>query len=356
MTRYFAVTVRDFDSAPIVGAAVFINDRYAITGANGRARVEDISTDWHQVQLTIVADQFITYSESVNLDEGAIPPFGDVDWPDIYLEDALPPRLHASGDRFMVGPYNWTWKGSTDFRLAELVSRGVDIRPLLRDRRDTGANLVRVLSMKANNTGWEFNPRGANHAVATRKLFEAVGEMGMYCEWVIFADTKRMMSNPAEQQDYYGYQSEIVRDYPHVLLELVNEDKHPTQAINAQLFRRPEGIVSSHGSGLSDVQPVKPLWDYATYHSRRTGGLAKIISNYSPYVFQDTFPTPCPYIPEETLKPEQYSFDTLVATRLGQHAACGAGGTFHHSAWNDPRFFNDEERSCAEAFFTALEY
>ncbi len=358
VARAFSVTVRNqHDDAPIVGATVCINDRCADTAENGRARVEGISTDWHQVQLAIGNEGYETYSESINIDPAG-PPFTDVDWPDQHLVPSASPGtgLRIEGDHFMQGSARWLWKGSTDFRLPERVLAGVDISSLLNDRRDAGANLVRMLAMKANNTGYELNPRSPGYWDAVIETCEQVGDAGMYGEWCIFADTKKMMPDPVEQQDFYRQTIETVRMYPWMVVELLNEDKHATQSINAQGFRKPDGLLSSHGSGLSDKQPVKPLWDFGTYHARRTPpeSLGKIASNYSPYVFQDPYPTLCPYVPEETLKPEQYGYNTGVARLMGKSACCGAGGTFHHSAWLEERLFNDGERACAEAFYNAL--
>jgi len=354
-TRSFGVTVRDAHGLALPGASVCVNDICGTTAENGRVRIEGISTDWHQVELAIGKGGYKSYSESINLDPNG-PPFTHVDWPDITLESGTPvgQGLRIEGDHFMLGSSRWFWKGSTDFRLPERALSGVDIKPILKDRKDAGANLVRMLAMKANNTGYELNPRTPGYWDAVIKTCNLVGQAGLYGEWTIFADTKKMMPDPIEQQDFYRQTIETIRQFPWMLVELLNEDKHATQSINAQAFRKPDGVLSSHGSGLSDAQPVKPLWDYATYHARRSGGLAKIASNYSPYVFQDTYPTPCPYIPEETQKPEQYGYDVGVARLLGRSASCGAGGTYHHSAWLDERLFNGGERSCAEAFFSPL--
>lgn len=275
--------------------------------------------------------------------------------PDLAYALPAPTGLHVRGDAFWQGETPFLWRGSTEFRLPERVLVGANIRPILEDRVNAGANLVRILAMKANNTGYELNPRAPGYWDAVKQTLELCGDAGLYVEWCVFADTKRMMPDAGEQQEFYARTLETVRAFPHVLIELLNEDKHATQAINAQAFSRPAGILASHGSGLSDVQPVKPLWDYGTYHGRRSGGLAKICSNYSSYVFQDTYPLPVPYIPEETLKPEGYGYDVGVASLLGCSARCGAGGTFHHSAWLEQRLWNDPERACATAFFGALQ-
>lgn len=354
--RAFSVTVRDVHTnAPIVGATVCLNDRCSDTQENGRARVEGISEHWHQVELAIGTEGYASYSESINIDPNG-PPFTDVDWPDQYLvpKATVGEGLRIEGDHFMQGPVRWLWRGSTEFRLPERVLAGVDITPILIDRRDAGANLVRMLAMKFDNTGFTLDPRTPGYWEAVIETCEQVGDAGLYGEWTIFADTKKMMPDPVMQQDFYRQTIETIRMFPWMVVELLNEDKHATQAINAQAFRKPDGVLSSHGSGLSDKQPVMPLWDFGTYHARRTGGLAKIGSNYSCYVFQDTYPLSVPYVPEETQKPEQYGYSTGVARLMGQSACCGSGGTFHHSAWLDERPFNDGERACAQSFFAAL--
>jgi len=236
------------------------------------------------------------------------------------------------------------------------VLAGVDIRPILQDRRDAGANLVRMLAQKADNTGYSLSSHTPGYWNAVIRTCELVGEAGLYGEWTVFADTKKMMPNPVEQQDFYAQTVETIRKFPHMVLELVNEDKHATQSINAQAFRRPDGLLSSHGSGLTDAQPVKPLWDYATYHARRTPAPpnAKPFNNLSGYEFHPEWPHPVPYVCEESVKPEDYGYNAAYARQMGLAARLGPGATFHGSWWLEERLFNDDERSCARAFFRAL--
>jgi hypothetical protein len=162
----------------------------------------------------------------------------------------------------------------------------------------------------------------------------------------------------SEQDDYRGRNLEIVRQYPFVLWEEINENGHSTQDVNVGRFSKPEGILSSHGSGLSDVQPPSPFWDYATYHARRSPYPdPRSFTNYSGYVFRDgdPYPLPCPFIPEESLKPQSYGFDTHYAYLMGKSASMVAGGTFHHDAWNEPRIFTDQEFDCAESFYAGVD-
>jgi hypothetical protein len=356
MTRAFSVTVRSPDGAPLVDAVVCVNDRCGHTDASGRVRIDGISTDWHQVELRADADGYVTSSESVNIDPTLTPPFVDVEWPDLLLQPMHQPGgpLAIDGDHFTQAGVRFLVRGATEFRLTEVLLTGGDIQPILQDRRDAGCNWLRILGLKKNNTGWSLSHRTPGYWQAVRDTFAQTAAAGFAVEWVVFADTLAMMPDPGEQQDHYAQTCEVARAYPHVLLELVNEAGHATQKIDPQRFSRPSGVLASHGSGLSDVQPVKPLWDYATYHARRSGSIGKMLSNYSPYVFQDTFPTPCPYVPEESIKPQQYGHDTRVAECMGEHARCGAGGTFHGDWWNEPRLFTDGERACAISFYAAL--
>jgi len=237
------------------------------------------------------------------------------------------------------------------------VLAGVDIRPLLADRKAAGANLVRSLAMKANNTGWELRPGGDQYWDAVRDTLALTAEARLYVEWTVFADTRALMPNAADQQAFYREMQIQLRGQDHVFLELINEAGHATQQCNPSAFAKPEGLISSHGSGLTDVPPPSPFWDYATYHARRNPYPSpKSFTNWNAYVFRDgdPFPLPCPFICEEGLKPEQYAFNPVYARLMGQGAQVSGGGTFHHSAWNEARLWTAQERACAEAFYQGL--
>lgn len=263
----------------------------------------------------------------------------------------VPAAVRIEGDKFARGDAQWYWKGSTDFRLVEVVLNNGPINHILDDRKEAGANLVRVLSMKANNTGWELDPRGESYWDALKETIKRVHSAGLLVELTVFADTKRMMIAPSDQQNHWKAVQGVGADF----LELVNEDKHATQSLNSSSFHKLSSTPTSHGSGLSDVPPVKPFWDYATYHARRSGGLGKVIANYNYMCSFEYWPVPCPIVPEETLKPASYGFDPNVARALGRQARYGSGGTFHHDAWNEPRVWTGAERACAEAFYKELE-
>jgi hypothetical protein len=270
---------------------------------------------------------------------------------------AAPAGLRVVGADFFLGADRWPWKGCTDFRLAQRLMAGEDIRPQLLERRAVGANLVRVLAMKTNNTGWDLIPqRRPDYFGDVRRVFDAIGGARLCCEWTVFADTAAVMPDASEQDGFWQQTVAIARDYPFVLLELVNEWNHPTQRLDPQRFAWPRDVLASHGSGLTDADVVRPCWDYATYHARRRVSSidARGAANYSPYIYQENYPKACPFIPDEGEKPENYGFDVRFARLIGQHAACGAGGTFHWSGGIDSRQMTDDERACASAFFEAI--
>jgi len=275
-----------------------------------------------------------------------------------YDEPLLRP-IHPVGVEWSNDLGNpWIWRGSPDFRLPEQIAAGVDIMPLLADRKACGANLVRILAMKANNTGWAFNPRQPQHTAILQRTCEALDTARLYGELTIFADTKLLGIAQPEQQEIYERMQDLCRSNPHIFLELVNEAGHPTQQVNPAAFAPPAGIIASHGSGLSDAQPPQPFWNYATYHARRTPDYPspKPFTNWDGYAFRDgdPFPLPCPFVCEEGVKPESYDFDLRYARLMGQHARITGGGTFHHNAWNAARLFTADERRCAVAFYQGL--
>lgn len=243
-------------------------------------------------------------------------------------------RLATEGDHFVclvdgvITP--WKWRGLTSFRLLEQFLRNDPIvDPWLDEAQALGANLVRVLSMKEANRGWRLTP---NYSAADiGRFFDHLAARHLSCELTVFADTRAMMPSQADQLRWWDLVCEVARSYPHVVLELINEAGHPTQACDPQAFAQPDGILTSHGSGGEDQDVVHPYWSYVTYHGRRPkyDGDSRGFVTYSPYAWQELWPKPVPFINDEGPKPEHYQNDIGYARRIGEHAGCIAGGTAH---------------------------
>jgi hypothetical protein len=246
------------------------------------------------------------------------------------------------------------WKGITHFRLLDRTLSGDNINDILTQVQEAGFNLVRVLGMKTNNTGWELSPNEPGYWDAVENLFITLKQRNLQVEFTAFADTKAVMSNPGAQRAYWDNLVAIAQSYDNVLIEFMNEYGHPTQAVNPLSFNKPGGITCSHGSGLTDSDGVKPYWDYMTYHARRDSPPdARGFTNYDHYNFQSDYPS-LPRIPDEGIKPEGYGCDTGYARLLGAHANVGAGGTFHWSGGVNSDMMDSRVFDCAVAFTTAI--
>jgi len=343
-----------FDAEPHrVRATLRLDDPAGTTfTSTGAQHVEFHLTDpaqpGHGATLRVEADGYRPIERRVEL-----PAFGGL--PPVVLEPLGHGRLRVSGDQFLdAAGDRWVWAGCTEMRLPARLSYGEGIAEILDQRQAAGARLLRSLAQVSwAEWGPHFRP---DYWGDVRRYLDALGARGLYCEWVVFADTRLIMPDQGEQLAFWDQTLAVARDYPLVVIELLNEDGHPTQAIDPRRFSRPSGLLASHGSGLTDVQPVAPLWDFATYHARRTPPppSAKPFNNYNPYEFHPEWPHPVPYIPDEGVKPEDYAFDPRYAAQLGHNAAGGAGGTFHSNAGVQSILFSPGELACAQAFYTAL--
>src|SRR5262245_20550571 len=264
--------------------------------------------------------------------------------------------LTIQGNQFISAGEVWLWRGTTEMLAPWRMLRRENVRPILQQRRDTGATIVRSLAM-----GWPFITGSGrpsdfpDYWPVMRAYWTLLAEIGLNGEWVVFAGTRQWMPDPREQQAFYTRTCEELRAFPHMTLELLNEDGHSTQSINPQNFGKPAGIVASHGSGLTDAPPVSPFWDYVTFHARRDRPPdSRGITNVDPYTFQSDFPKPCPFVCDENMKPEDYGFNREVARQMGRHGAMGWGATFHSQEGVESRPWSEPVRACAEAFFEGV--
>lgn len=275
--------------------------------------------------------------------------------PDITYSPLPTGKWSVQGSQFVANGVVVKWKGMTHMRLLDKVLHGEIMTDHLTQAQEAGFNLVRVLGMKTNNTGWELNPAEPNYWEAVGELFQQCKERGLQIEFTAFADTRYVMPIAWQQQAYWENICTAVGLHDNVLLEFMNEYGHPTQAINPLAFGKPNGIVSCHGSGLTDADGVRPYWDYMTYHARRDAPPdARGFTNYDQYEFQAVYPS-VPRIPDEGIKPENYGFDVGYATLLGEHAAIGAGGTFHWSGGVGSDMMDSRTYDCAAAFCKAID-
>jgi hypothetical protein len=179
-------------------------------------------------------------------------------------------RWKVQGSQFVDGNGQQVrWKGISHMRLLDRLLSGESIDDHLTQVVEAGFNVVRVLGMKTDNTGWELSPTEALYWDSVGELFTATKSRGLQVEFTTFADTRYVMPDRGQQAAYWENITQVAGMYDNVMLEFMNEFGHPTQAINPLAFGKPQGILASHGSGLTDADGVRPYWDYMTYHARR---------------------------------------------------------------------------------------
>lgn len=159
---------------------------------------------------------------------------------------------------------------ATDFKLYKKFLDGEDIIPVLEQRQDAGFNLVRVLGMARYM--WDFNPGayGDRYYTELPQFIRLCARFGLYVEFVVFADTKLLIPDPTSQVLHWNrIKIELISTgTTSLLVELVNEhNQHENAVADPNAFApMGDGILCAHGSNGSGQEPVRPAWDYETFH------------------------------------------------------------------------------------------
>lgn len=177
------------------------------------------------------------------------------------------PRLVARGGFFALETGEpWTAIECTDFQLLHHVLHGVDIRPVLDQRAEVGFNLLRILVMA--DVMFHLHPQDhPDFDEAISRLFERLLEYRLRGEFVVFADTQRVMPNLDEQIAYWERIGRLVRPVPNVLVEAVNENNQHENRVDAlDRFWTLDGVLCSRGSNGADQVPPRPWMSYEVAH------------------------------------------------------------------------------------------
>jgi hypothetical protein len=149
------------------------------------------------------------------------------------------------------------------------VCDGGDPRPVIRQRRDCGFNMLRTFIVG----DWgdpNYLCRPQDHPDYYQKLAHLADIMrseGMYWMPCAFCDTPRIFPTQIAQLAHWRQTCDALRPYPNVLLELVNENDVPINALDPRIFARPDGMLASHGSNGSQSLAVRPAWDFEVFHT-----------------------------------------------------------------------------------------
>ena len=102
----------------------------------------------------------------------------------------------------------------------------------------------------------------------------------------------------------------------------MNEGDNPAQAGwgAPTNYQRPARGLASSGSGMADAQPMRPLWDYATYHPGHGTEWMRKVGHDAMADVADPFNIPC--IANETTRfPDndnqtQHAYDSAASAAL----------------------------------------
>lgn len=262
------------------------------------------------------------------------------------------PRLVPVGSYFRLDTgERFTGIAVTDFQLYKKYLDGENIEEILADR--AGFNTHRVFLIAKNL--FELNPRlYSNYYEGIKPFCKLLAKHGRYVEFVAFADGPLVFNSDDEKRSYWERIILELQGETNVLLELVNENTQSANVIDLNLFNKPDGILSSHGSNSSQEEPIRPWWDYETFHTndayewwRKVGhnamefshGADGIPASHSPISSNENTRFP------DKDHSEEHAFDASAAAAL-----LIASSTFHCDNCRWSRLFSDDERRLANAW------
>ena len=167
------------------------------------------------------------------------------------------PRLVRNGQVFgLATGARWTSIQTSDFNLLNRWQHGEDTHPVLAQRAEAGFNLLRVWTL------YDIPRIGTFLDIDYSRIPEFLrlcAGYGLYVEFTAYTSIEREEHWDCLVAGSWGETN--------VLLELVNEGTLPVNQINMANYRRPAGVLASHGSGGSEGVPPWEPWDYVTFHT-----------------------------------------------------------------------------------------
>jgi hypothetical protein len=371
------VLVADTKGTAVAGASVIIDDvptrHVETTDATGQAYFE--IGDLPQSHLWIAAAGYQPYSQHLELPTHnvqirvGVP--ADPDRDDLILPPLEPqamPRIQVDGLRFVTDDGRpWVMAFVSSFRLYERFLRGEDIRPVLQETSDVGANGVRVFGMfdfGSPQTQRLYPDEHPDYYAQLRPFFALLAEYRLYAQFTVFADTKRAMPSADRQFQHWGHLFGELADVPNVLLERVNEANAHENGVAADV-PRPLGILASNGSNGAGSDPPGPFWDYADLHSERPADLPKLLQSTTTLAFAIHGYPGFSGTQRATVASEPIGFADVdqpgrrvanpdVAYLLGLGCCWGAGGTAHSDCGVQSVLLSPTQRTCVEQFLRGV--
>lgn len=248
------------------------------------------------------------------------------------------PRLITAGQclRLEDGTH-WTAIECSDFNLFGRYLNGEDITGIIEDRN--GFNLHRVW------TRYDLSQYGIGRCTLSDhpNLYDEVQSFcnilarnGRYVEFSAY--TGREDYDP----NHWQRLGEACAGLTNVILELVNENDQSGNHIDPNAFSKIDGIICSHGSNGSQVPPVKPYWDYATFHTNGASEWWRKNGHNAMEVWDGpTLTNESTRAPDNDNNPNHY-YDAAAGSSL----LC-VGSCFHSVSGKSSVLFTDEEKMLA---------
>lgn len=241
----------------------------------------------------------------------------------------------------------------TDFALfgRYLTEGETVVREVLRERADLGFNMLRVWSEYQGNAQFTAeigrlvpaeHPRYAEQLVA---FFALCSAYGLYVELTAFTGT-----GIPGHWEWIGWAAPQATN---VIVELTNENNAHTPNINPANYRSLAGIPCAHGSNGSQSVPVRPWWQYETFHTndapefqRKVGHNAMEISEGADALQGSHIPV----IANENTRPDRDGNLTHFYDAAAGAALLCAGSCFHSQSGKRSALFTAADRPFAEAW------
>jgi hypothetical protein len=243
------------------------------------------------------------------------------------------PRVVADGAFFKLeSGQRVTVISCTDFQLYQRYLNGEEIRHILQQRKDFGFNTLRVLGM-CHNMFRLYPHEYANFYSLLKPFANLVASYGLYIEFTVFADATVAMPDVFAQRTHWSLIGSIASSLTNVSLELVNEENQPVNRLAARDSVGPiPGVLCSHGSNGSEARPVRPWWNYETFHTNQAFEWWRKVGHNAMELSDGAENLPASHVPivaNENTRPDQdmnvnHFYDAAAAAAL----LC-AGSCFH---------------------------
>src|SRR5436190_18081444 len=156
----------------------------------------------------------------------------------------------------------------SDFQLFQRFLNGEDIKPVLDERQEIGFNTLRVFGTCANMFRLFPQDFGDRYWKALPEFCGQAGKFGCYVEFTVFADATIVVPDVNDQLDVWRRLSAVAPAIPNLLVEAINEaDQVVNRLDSINRLTKIAGVLCSHGSNGGGQVPVRPAWDYETFHT-----------------------------------------------------------------------------------------